>query len=103
MTTTERILLAVIIVAVDLLTFAIPLTAFAAAHVMVARPPGFLEWVRRLYGVPEAKPRRIGPIVSIVRKTALGIGAGLREGAAHAVWLRFDAHLIHTSSGFSRG
>jgi hypothetical protein len=49
--TTERALLAVIIVAIDLLAFAVPLTAFAAAYVLVARPPGFLEWVRRLYGV----------------------------------------------------
>lgn len=52
MSTTERVLLAVIIVAVDLLAFAVPLTAFAAAYVLLARPPGFLEWVRRLYGVP---------------------------------------------------
>ena len=52
MSTTERILLAVIIVAVDLLAFAVPLTAFAAAYVIVARPPGFLEGVRRLYEVP---------------------------------------------------
>lgn len=73
MTTTERLLLAVTIVAVDLLVFAIPLTAFAAAYVIVARPPGFLDWVRRLYGVPQGQPRRIGPIVSIVRRTALRI------------------------------
>jgi len=52
MTATERVLRAVIIVAVDLLAFAVPLTAFAGAYVIVARPPGFLEWVRRLYGVP---------------------------------------------------
>jgi len=51
MSTTERVLLAVIIVAIDVLAFAVPLTAFAAAYVIVARPPGFLEWVRRLYGV----------------------------------------------------
>lgn len=51
MSTTERVLLAVVIVGIDLLVFAIPLTAFAAAYVLVARPPGFLEWVRRLYGV----------------------------------------------------
>ena len=73
MTTTERLLLAVIIVAVDLLVFAIPLTAFAAAYVIVARPPGVLDWVRRLFGVPQGQTRRIGPIVSIVRRTALGI------------------------------
>jgi hypothetical protein len=50
--TTERVLLAVVIVAIDLLAFALPLTAFAAAYILVARPPGFLEWVRRLYGAP---------------------------------------------------
>ena len=52
MSTTERLLLAVVIVASDLLAFAIPLTAFAAAYVLVARPPGFLAWVRRVYEVP---------------------------------------------------
>jgi hypothetical protein len=52
MSATERVTLAVIIVAVDLLVFAVPLTALAAAYVMVARPPSFLEWVRRLYGAP---------------------------------------------------
>lgn len=52
MSGTQRILLAVIIVAVDLLAFAVPVTAFAAAYVIVARPPGFVEWVRRLYGSP---------------------------------------------------
>jgi len=41
----------VIIVAIDVLVFAVPLTALAAACVIVARPHGFLEWVRRLYGV----------------------------------------------------
>ena len=52
MSTGERIALAVIIVAVDLLVFALPLTAFAAAYVILARPPAFLDWVRRLYGAP---------------------------------------------------
>jgi len=50
--TTERVLLAVVVVAIDLVAFAIPLTAFAAAYILVARPPGFLEWVRRLYDSP---------------------------------------------------
>jgi len=50
--TTEGVTLAVIIVAVDLLVFAVPLAALAAAYVILARPPGFLEWVRRLYGAP---------------------------------------------------
>ena len=52
MSATERIVLAVIIVGVDVLVFALPLTALAAAYVILARPPGFLDWVRRLYGAP---------------------------------------------------
>jgi hypothetical protein len=44
--------LAVLILAVDIVAFAVPLTAVAAAYVIVARPPGFLDWVRRLYGAP---------------------------------------------------
>jgi len=52
MSAAERVALAVIIVAVDLLVFAVPLTALAAAYVILARPPGFLDWVRRLYGAP---------------------------------------------------
>jgi len=52
MSTGERVALAVIIVAIDTLVFALPLTAVAAAYVIVARPPGFLDWVRRLYGAP---------------------------------------------------
>ena len=50
MSTGERVALAVLVVAVDLVAFALPLTALAAAYVIVARPPGFLAWVRRLYG-----------------------------------------------------
>jgi hypothetical protein len=49
MTDTERILLAVAIVLVDLLLFAVPLTGIAAAYVLIARPPWFREWVERLY------------------------------------------------------
>jgi hypothetical protein len=52
MSTSERVALAVIVVAVDLLVFVLPLTALAAAYVIVARPPGFLDWMRRLYGAP---------------------------------------------------
>jgi hypothetical protein len=46
---TERVLLAVVIVLVDLVLFAVPLTALVAAWVIVARPPWFREWVARLY------------------------------------------------------
>jgi len=50
MTDTERIAIAVGLVLVDLLFFALPLTGLAAAYVILARPAGFKEWVDRLYG-----------------------------------------------------
>jgi len=45
----SRLLLALLVVGVDLLTIAVPLTAFAAAYVLLARPAGFLHWVIRIY------------------------------------------------------
>lgn len=45
----ERLLLAVVIVLVDLVVFAVPLTAFYVAYLLVARPPWFKEWVTVLY------------------------------------------------------
>lgn len=50
MTTNERVLLAVALVLVDLLFFALPITGFFAAYVLLARPPWFLAWVENLYG-----------------------------------------------------
>ncbi len=52
MTTTERVLLAVALVAVDVVLFAVPLTAIGAAYVLIARPPWFRDWVSRLYTDP---------------------------------------------------
>ena len=49
MSLTERLVLAVAIVLVDLLVFVIPLTGLAAAWLILARPPWFREWVDRLY------------------------------------------------------
>lgn len=49
MTLTQRISLAVAVVALDLVAFALPLTAIAIAYVMLARPAWFLNWVIRLY------------------------------------------------------
>ena len=49
MSLTERLVLAVAIVLVDLLVFVIPLTGLAAAWLILARPPWFREWVARLY------------------------------------------------------
>jgi len=45
----DRWLLAVALVLVDLVVFVVPLTGLAAAYLLIARPPWFREWVRRLY------------------------------------------------------
>lgn len=49
MTLGKRLALASAIVAVDLVTVAVPLAAFALAYVIVVRPRRFLEWVLRVY------------------------------------------------------
>lgn len=49
MSLTERLVLAVAIVVVDLVVFMVPLTGLAAAWIILARPPWFREWVDRLY------------------------------------------------------
>jgi len=49
MTATERVLLAIALVAVDVVLFAVPLTAIAAAWILIARPPWFRAWIERLY------------------------------------------------------
>ena len=49
MTTQERVLLAIAVVLVDIVLFALPLTGFFAAYVLLARPPWFLDWINRLY------------------------------------------------------
>ena len=50
MTTQERVLLAIAVVLVDIALFALPLTGFFAAYILLARPPWFLDWIRNLYG-----------------------------------------------------
>ena len=50
MTTQDRLLIAVVIVLIDIVLFALPITGFFAAYVLLARPPWFLEWVKQLYG-----------------------------------------------------
>ncbi len=50
MTTTERVLLAAVVVVVDLVAFALPMTGIVAAYVLVARPPWFRRFVEDLYG-----------------------------------------------------
>lgn len=49
MTLPGRIALASLVLAVDLVTIAIPMCAIAAAYVIVMRPPRFLHLVLRLY------------------------------------------------------
>lgn len=49
MTFSSRLLLALLVIGVDVVAFAVPLAAFAVAYVLVARPAGFLHWVLRLY------------------------------------------------------
>ena len=49
MKTGDRWLWAGAIVLVDLLLFALPLTAFFAAYLIVARPAWFRGWVESLY------------------------------------------------------
>jgi hypothetical protein len=48
-TSAERTLLALALILVDLVAFALPLTAFLAAYLILARPPWFRDWVARLY------------------------------------------------------
>lgn len=45
----ERWTWAAVIVLVDILFVAIPLTAFAAAYVLIARPVWFKDFVGRIY------------------------------------------------------
>jgi hypothetical protein len=54
MSLTERLVLAVAIVLVDLVVFVVPLTGLAAAWIILARPLWFREWVERLYSDPSA-------------------------------------------------
>jgi hypothetical protein len=46
------------VVLVDLIAFAVPITAIVVAYVVLARPRWFLAWVARLYG--ESGSRRAG-------------------------------------------
>jgi hypothetical protein len=48
MTMVQRILIGVGIVVVDLVAFALPLTALLAAYVIIFNPPWFRAFVKRL-------------------------------------------------------
>jgi hypothetical protein len=46
---TDRWVLALLLVVIDLVIFAIPLTGLFAAYILVIRPPWFRAWVEDLY------------------------------------------------------
>ena len=52
MTLKTRLLLAAAIVAIDLVLVVVPLTALAIAYVLLANPPWFHEFARRLKEPP---------------------------------------------------
>jgi hypothetical protein len=45
----DRVVWALLIVVVDTATFAVPLSAFLLAYVLLARPPWFRDWVEQVY------------------------------------------------------
>ena len=50
MSTQQRVLLAIAVILVDVALFALPLTGFFAAYILLARPPWFFDWMKELYG-----------------------------------------------------
>jgi hypothetical protein len=53
MTLWQRVAIAAAVVLVDLIAFAIPLTAIGIAYIVLARPTRFLDWVLALYEHPK--------------------------------------------------
>jgi hypothetical protein len=49
MRTMDRWVLALLLVLIDLVIFAIPLTGLFAAYILILRPPWFLGWIEGLY------------------------------------------------------
>ena len=50
MSLAERVALAAVVVVVDALAFAVPLTGLVIAYVVIARPGWFVELVAKVYG-----------------------------------------------------
>lgn len=46
---TDRWLLAIALVVIDVAIFVVPLTGLFAAYILLARPPWFKNWVDQLY------------------------------------------------------
>ena len=49
MQASDRWLIAIALVLIDLFIFVAPLTGLLAAYVLIARPPWFKKWVEELY------------------------------------------------------
>ncbi len=49
MKSSDRWLLAIAVILVDLVIFVLPLTGLFAAYLVLARPPWFKSWVAQLY------------------------------------------------------
>jgi hypothetical protein len=45
----DRVLWALLVVVVDTVAFAVPLTAFLLAYVLLVRPPWFRDWIEQAY------------------------------------------------------
>lgn len=45
----DRIMMVVVILLADMLVFMLPLSAFFAAYVLLARPAWFKDWILKVY------------------------------------------------------
>ncbi len=52
MQSSDRWLIAIALVLIDLFIFVAPLTGLCAAYVLIARPAWFKSWVEELYDSP---------------------------------------------------
>lgn len=50
MQASDRWLMAIAVVLIDVFVFVVPLTGLFAAYVLIARPPWFKRWLEELYG-----------------------------------------------------
>ncbi len=50
MQASDRWLMGIAVVLIDVFVFVVPLTGLFAAYVLIARPPWFKRWLEELYG-----------------------------------------------------
>ncbi len=50
MQASDRWLMAIAVVLIDVFVFVLPLTGLFAAYLLIARPPWFKRWLEELYG-----------------------------------------------------